>query len=362
MGKQLHNRGASIRVTSKISNNNIRQVVTSTTPLFNHQQQQIEESHVQIVTQNDSSNMQELQSKPSSTDSINMKKRTRGKYKSIRVDMKKKNGKLQVKIPDDILRAVGENARDIVNFCGFVVRANASLRAKNWIEIAGSSSRQMWLQVKERFFTEEDGQEFRLKAFKISTRNKANRAKKMGKHSCGPVSFAEVEESIRDAETGEKAPPDEVWFKQHTKITKEGALRWSDNKAEDVHSELKKIVNKPLEEGENSMTRDEMLLDVLGAKSRYFRGKGAGKKAPSKNAIGYVDVEDRVIKAIKEAKDFMIDDIKQEIRDEVIDEVRENLKVEIRAQMEIELDSLFQDRMAAFFASMSQRGTNTSQV
>ncbi|KAM7263235.1 hypothetical protein ACFE04_000918 [Oxalis oulophora] len=169
----------------------------------------------------------------------------------------------------------------------------------------------------------------------------------MGKHTCGPISFAEIEEST---------------FKQHTKITKEGALRWSDDKAEDVHSKLKKLVNKPLEEGENAMTREEMLLDVLGVKSGYFRGKGAGKKAPSKKTIEYVDVEDRVRKAVKEANDSMIDDIKQEIRDKVIDEVRENLKVKIQAQMEIELDSLFQDRMSAFFASMSQRGTNSSHV
>ncbi|KAM7265044.1 hypothetical protein ACFE04_002727 [Oxalis oulophora] len=140
MGKQLHNKRASIRVNNKISSNNIGQVVSFTTSLFQHQQPRTEESHVQIVTQNDSSNMQEVQSEPSSTYSINTKKRTRGKYKFIRVDMKTKNGK-----------------------------TTTSLRAKKWTEIAASSSRQMWLQVKEKFFTEEDGQEFRLKAFVVTT-------------------------------------------------------------------------------------------------------------------------------------------------------------------------------------------------
>ena len=45
----------------------------------------------------------------------------RGKYKCMKVDIKTRNGKIEVDIPDDIFRAMGENARDIVNYCGWVV-------------------------------------------------------------------------------------------------------------------------------------------------------------------------------------------------------------------------------------------------
>lgn len=39
----------------------------------------------------------------------------------------------------------------------------------------------------------------------------------------------------RDPETGEKAPPDQVWLIQHTKKNKEGELVWSDPKSKEIH-------------------------------------------------------------------------------------------------------------------------------
>ena len=41
--------------------------------------------------------------------------------------MKTMGGKLDIHIHDDILRAVGENARNLVNYCGLVVRTIAPL-------------------------------------------------------------------------------------------------------------------------------------------------------------------------------------------------------------------------------------------
>ncbi|XP_073116456.1 uncharacterized protein [Elaeis guineensis] len=190
-------------------------------------------------------------------------KNVRGRYKCIKVDMRTKNGPLKVSIPHDILRAVGENARDIVNFCGYVVRTQAPLTTKNWPDVANRVGERMWLQVKEKFKMEDDRNEYRLCIFvlatmqrlyrgwrnhlhdlykkfrtdekrlanipedvtsedwkymmayfssdtfqKVSKRNVANRAKLVTKHTCGTRSYAEVEESIRDPEIGEKAPSD----------------------------------------------------------------------------------------------------------------------------------------------------------
>lgn len=61
----------------------------------------------------------------------------------------------------------------------------------------------------------------------VSERNKINRGKKLTKHSCGPKSFAEVEESTRDPNTGNKTAPDQIWELQHTHKNNEGKQVWS---------------------------------------------------------------------------------------------------------------------------------------
>lgn len=55
-------------------------------------------------------------------------------YKSYVVDMKikGKGSKLTIEIPDEIDRAIGENARHLVNECGRVVRTRAPLNVDNW--------------------------------------------------------------------------------------------------------------------------------------------------------------------------------------------------------------------------------------
>lgn len=60
------------------------------------------------------------------TASATSKPRGRGqrvKYKCMVVDMKTKGdkSKLKVYMPNDVLRAIGDNARQLVNYCGYVV-------------------------------------------------------------------------------------------------------------------------------------------------------------------------------------------------------------------------------------------------
>ena len=80
--------------------------------------------------------------------SCNPNKKTRGKYKFINLDMKTMGGKLDIHIPDDILRVVGENARNLVNYCGLVVRTIAPLTTIDWKEVTDRVGEQMLLKIK----------------------------------------------------------------------------------------------------------------------------------------------------------------------------------------------------------------------
>uniref|UniRef100_A0A803N006 Uncharacterized protein n=1 Tax=Chenopodium quinoa TaxID=63459 RepID=A0A803N006_CHEQI len=155
-----------------------------------------------------------------------LKKRgDRGKYKSFVVDMKLKGqkSKLKVFIPDDIDRAIGENARHLVNECGRVVRTRAPLNVKNWKEAFAKAGDAMWREIQ-----------------KVSERNSRNRlSKNRTTQTTGNLSFADVE---------------------------------------DILEQLKVVVAA---HGE-SKTQEEILLDVLKPRSGYFRGKGTALPGFSK--------------------------------------------------------------------------------
>lgn len=60
----------------------------------------------------------------------------------------KYGGKITVHIPDDIDRAVGPGARDIVNYCGLTMRSTISFRDGDWATIFAKHGETMWLKVK----------------------------------------------------------------------------------------------------------------------------------------------------------------------------------------------------------------------
>ena len=77
----------------------------------------------------------------------------RGIYKSYVVDMKLKgkNSKLEIFIPDEIDRAIGENARHFVNECGRVVRTRAPLDVETWREAFAKEGTTMWKEIEVIF-------------------------------------------------------------------------------------------------------------------------------------------------------------------------------------------------------------------
>lgn len=61
--------------------------------------------------------------------------------------LKGQKSKLKIYIPDDIDRAIGENARHLVNECGRVVRTKAPLNVNTWKEAFAKAGDSMWREI-----------------------------------------------------------------------------------------------------------------------------------------------------------------------------------------------------------------------
>ncbi|XP_059311964.1 uncharacterized protein LOC132063443 isoform X2 [Lycium ferocissimum] len=350
-------------------------------------------------------------------------KKGRGKYRSLHLDMKTQRGsKIKVHIPDDIDRAVGPGARDIVNYCGLIMRSTISLRDGDWATIFAKDGETMWLKVKEKFEVGGGKGEHVLQSFVASTmkrlfrtwktrlhaeylryntdeerlshppkdvvredwefliqyfgseefkakseRNKINRKKQTTKHSCGSKSFAEVEESTRDRLTGEKAPPDRVWELQHTRKNDKGELLWSDEQSQRVYGQIQELVaQQQYEQNENPKTGDEILAAILGERTGYVRGKGYGKKPLKKSRMQLVNFRSNFSSAIESVRQEM-----QAEMDRKLEEEREQMRAEMdkrfeaqmqeeRRQMRIEIDKRIQDQMVATLMVRMQQGQGSS--
>ncbi|XP_055824158.1 uncharacterized protein LOC129892599 [Solanum dulcamara] len=246
------------------------------------------------------------------------KKRGRGKYKSKTVDIKTKyGGKINIIIPDDIDRAVGSGARDIVNYCGLIMRSSILFRDGNWQKIVLKHGEAMWYKVK------------------------------------------------RNPESGEKDTPDKVWEIQHTRKKDNGERVWLDPQSQQIHGQLQQlVVEQQSEEIEHPMTRDEILSSVLGERSGYVRGKGYGKKPPKKTQLHQSDIEASVSSAIESIRQEMQADMDrklQEEREQMTADLKKNMKEDLqkkleeeREHMKGEVDKMFQEQMAAIMTRMQQ--------
>ncbi|KAM3323322.1 putative protein isoform X2 [Capsicum chacoense] len=355
--------------------------------------------------------------------SCSKSKKGRGKYRSINVEMKTKYGsKIIVHIPDDIDRAVGPGARDIVNYCGLIMRSTFSFRDGEWAKNFAKHGEKMWLKVKEKFevgggrgehvlqsfvastmkrlfrtwktrlhaeYSRYDTDDKRLshppkdvtlddwkflvlyfgsQAFKAkSERNKINRKKQTTKHTCGSKSFAEVEESTRDPLTGEKAPPDRVWELQHTRKNAKGELMWSDQQSQQIYGQIQELVaQQQYEQNENPMTGDEVLATILGERTGYVRGKGYGKKPLKKSQVERATLGSdlsSVIESVRQEMQAEMDRKLQEEREQMLAEMDLRFQAQIeeeRRQMRVEIDKRIQDQMVATLMVGMQQGQGSS--
>ncbi|KAL2937249.1 Synergin gamma [Bienertia sinuspersici] len=114
---------------------------------------------------------------------------------------------------------------------------------------------------------------FRSDEFKIvSERNSKNRlSDKRVIHTIGNLAFAEVEDILTKENDNVKLSADVVWLIEHTHKNKEGELEWADaTRSKTIHDKLKHVVA----EAGDTMTQEEILIQVLEPRSGYIRGKG----------------------------------------------------------------------------------------
>ncbi|KAL2900628.1 Reticulocyte-binding protein 2-like protein a [Bienertia sinuspersici] len=220
-----------------------------------------------------------------------------------------RQSKLKVYIPDDIDRAIGDNARHFVNECGRVVRTRAPLNVKNWKEAFTISGDAMWKEIEGKFEIKEGGSYMKLQAFAVDTMQRLYRLWKARLHfyykSLGTEltneerlkypppdlpqdqwqycveRFGSTEFKTQENQ-GVKPPADVIWLVEHTTRNNEGVLQWADeSRSKEIHEQLKVAVATH----GDSMTQEEILLDVLKPRSGYFRGKGTALRGYSKGGM-----------------------------------------------------------------------------
>ncbi|XP_059305621.1 uncharacterized protein LOC132057171 isoform X2 [Lycium ferocissimum] len=326
------------------------------------------------------------------------KKRGRGKYKSKTVDIKTKyGGKITIMIPDDIDRAVGSGARDIVNYSGLIMRTYISFREGKWQKIVLKYGEAMWLQVKNKFEVCGGLREHKLQGFVISSMQRLFRAWKARLHtdylrystdeerlSHRPedvqledwkylVKYFGSEEFKRDPVSGEKDTPDKVWEIQHTHKNVNGERVWLDSKSQQIHGQLQQlVVEQQSEEVEHPMTREEMYSSILGQRSGYVRGFGYGKKPPRKTQMQQANIEASVSSAMEIMRQEMQADMDRKFQEELnrkLQEENEQMAIDLKREMEEDLqkkleeerahmrgefDKMIQDQMAAFMTRILQ--------
>ncbi|XP_055823896.1 uncharacterized protein LOC129892342 [Solanum dulcamara] len=168
-------------------------------------------------------------------------------------------GKINIIILDDIDRAVGSGARDIVNYCGLIMRSSISFRDGNWQKIVLKHGEAMWYKVKDKFEFCGGLREHKLQGFVISTMQRLFRAWKARLHNSYSaydtdeerlshrpedveledwkylVKYFGSEKFKRNPESGEKDTPDKVWEIQHIRKKDNGERVWLDPQSQQIH-------------------------------------------------------------------------------------------------------------------------------
>ncbi|KAF3635967.1 putative formin-like protein 3-like [Capsicum annuum] len=234
-------------------------------------------------------------------------------------------------IPDDINRAVGSGARDIVNYCGFIMRTTISFRDGNWQKIVLKHGEAMWLRVRDKFEVRNALPEHKLQGFMISTMQRLFRTWKARLHviyssyenekdrlSHRPkdvelddwnhlVEYFGTDEFKRNPLTGENETPDKIWEIKHTRYGKKPPKR-----SQTQQANIEAIVSSAVE----SM-RQEMQLDME--------------------------------RKLQEEREQMTADLKRQMDQDLQKKLEEE-----REHMKGEVEKIFQEKMVALMVGMQQ--------
>ncbi|PHT71243.1 hypothetical protein T459_26347 [Capsicum annuum] len=256
-------------------------------------------------------------------------------------------------ISNDIDRVVCSRARDIVNYCGFIMRTTISFRDGNWQKIVLKYGEAMWLRVRDKFEVRNGLPDHKLQGFVISTMQRLFRTWKAQLH----VIYSSYENDkdrlshrpedvelddwkhLRNPLTGEKETPDKIWEIQHTRKNINGERVWLDPQSEQIHGQLQQlVVEQQSEEINNPMTSDEILSSVLGVRLGYFGGKGYGKKPPKKSQTQQANIEASVSSTVESMRQEMQLDIERKLQEE-----REQMAADLKRQMDQDLQKKLEE-------------------
>ncbi|KAL2944258.1 Reticulocyte-binding protein 2-like protein a [Bienertia sinuspersici] len=260
----------------------------------------------------------------------------RGKYKSYIVDMKFKGrqSKLKVYIPDDVDRAIGDNARHFVNECVRVVRTRAPLNVKNWKEA--------FTIYGDAVESDRGGSYMKLQAFAVDTMQRLYRLWKARLH----YYYMSLGSELTNEERLKYPPPN---------LPQD---QWQYCVERFSSTEFKEQLKVAVATHGDSMTQEEILLDVLKPRSGYFRGKGTALRGYSKGSMQLehqnlinkqqkqIQLQEQRIKELQETQEKTIKQLQeaQERTSKQLEQQREDMQ---RSMEEMKQQLLMRDKRAA---------------
>ncbi|KAL2901263.1 Enolase [Bienertia sinuspersici] len=165
----------------------------------------------------------------------------------------------------------------MVNECYRIVRTRAPLNVKNWQEAYSIAGDSMFKEIQDKFQIVQSSRSLKMYAFVIDTmqrlyRNSKNRlSNKRVIHINGNLTITKVKDILTKENDNVKPSVDVVWLSEHTRKNEEVELEWADaTPSKIIHDKLRHIVA----EVGDTMTQEEILIQVLEPRSGYIRGKG----------------------------------------------------------------------------------------
>ncbi|KAL2923200.1 Kinesin-like protein KIN-14I [Bienertia sinuspersici] len=231
--------------------------------------------------------------------------------------------------------ANGENGHN-----GEAVRTRDPLNVKNWKEAFTISGDATWKDIEGKLEIKEGGSYMKLQSFVVDTMQRLYRLWKARLHyyykSLGSEltneerlkypppdlpqdkwqycveQFGSTEFKTQENQ-GVKPPADVIWLVEHTTKNNEGVLQLADeSRSKEIHVRTTKSCC--CYHGD-SMTQEEILLDVLKPKSGYFHGKGTALRGYSKGGMQLehqnlineqqkqIEVQEKRIKELQETQE-----------------------------------------------------------
>ncbi|KAF3626008.1 putative formin-like protein 3-like [Capsicum annuum] len=163
---------------------------------------------------------------------------------------------------DNIDRAVASRARDIVNYCGWIIITTVLFRHGSWQNIVLKHREAMWYRVKDKFEVRNGLPKHKLQGFVIYSMQRLFRSWKARLHV--------IYSSYNNDKDRLSHRPKDIELDDWKHLVE----HFGNDKFKGQLQQL--VVEQQSEEIDLWMIKDEILTLVLGEISGYVRGKGYG--------------------------------------------------------------------------------------